>query len=302
MKSLVQELQQAALDEKSSAGSLLRKALVVASKLGVSDFETWARKELEGYNPEEVPEYRRVRGSPVVWNTYRKQHEHLRFSTPAGTDRLSTMRLPYSVDELEEPKSRKPGDLMLTYSAAVEHELMSNMQFPSKPSLKVPESAVRGILGRVRTIVLEWAIKLDKLGVVGKGMTFSETERQQASSVHIDTFIQGITGSQIQVNSPGATQQQAVTPEQLADLKALIELVAAAVRSAAVDSEQVRELRAEIETLGAQLDSPKPKRSIVKEALSSVRTILEGAGGELLATNLPQAIHLVSGLLQSFGQ
>src|ERR1700682_2261360 len=115
MKSLVQELQQAALDEKSSVGSLLRKALVVAAKLGVSDFELWARNELEGYNPGEVPEYRRVRGSPVVWNSYRKQHEHLRFSTPAGTDRLSTMLLPDSVDALEEPKSKKSGDLMLSY-------------------------------------------------------------------------------------------------------------------------------------------------------------------------------------------
>lgn len=41
------ELQQAALNEKSSVGLLLRKALVVASKLEVSDFEAWAQSELE---------------------------------------------------------------------------------------------------------------------------------------------------------------------------------------------------------------------------------------------------------------
>jgi hypothetical protein len=45
MSSLVHELQQAALDEKPSVGLLLRKALVVASKLEVSDFEAWAQSE-----------------------------------------------------------------------------------------------------------------------------------------------------------------------------------------------------------------------------------------------------------------
>lgn len=39
------------------------------------------------------------------------------------------------------------------------------------------------------------------------------------------------------------------------------------------------ELESELATLEAQLASPKPKRNIVKESLSSVRAILEGAGG-----------------------
>jgi hypothetical protein len=72
MPRLVHELQQAALDEKSSVSFLLRKALVVATKLSVSDFELWAGSELEGYQDGQLPlpEYRKVHGAPKVWNPY----------------------------------------------------------------------------------------------------------------------------------------------------------------------------------------------------------------------------------------
>lgn len=45
----------------------------------------------------------------------------------------------------------------------------------------------------------------------------------------------------------------------------------------------MKELSAEINTLRAQICSPKPKKSIIKETLQSVRSILEGAGATLLA-------------------
>jgi AbiTii len=44
MTSLVNELQQSALDEQLAIEALLRKALVVTSKLGVEDFETWVER------------------------------------------------------------------------------------------------------------------------------------------------------------------------------------------------------------------------------------------------------------------
>jgi AbiTii len=39
------------------------------------------------------------------------------------------------------------------------------------------KEAMRGVLGRIRTIVLEWSLKLEKAGVVGENMTFSPEER-----------------------------------------------------------------------------------------------------------------------------
>jgi hypothetical protein len=40
-----------------------------------------------------------------------------------------------------------------------------------------------------------------------------------------------------------------------------------------------REAEAELQTVQSQLESPKPKSSIIREGLESLRRILEGAGG-----------------------
>ena len=300
MSSLVHELQQAALDEKSSVSSLLRKALLVASKLDVADFEAWARNELEGYASVPVPEYRQVRGTPMVWNPFRG-YQHLTADSAEMSESLSLMGLHFAVDALEDSKDKTAaGGLMLSYSAETEHALMEAMNFPLKPSLRISAADVRAVLGRVRTIILEWSLKLEKLGVIGAGMTFSATERAQASSVNIETFIQDVTGSQIQVNSPEGNQQQTVTGQEVSDIKALVELVTNAMRSGTASDDRRRELQAELNTLRAQSESPRPKRRVLKEALKSLRGILEGAGGELLAAHLPEAMALVGMLLQSF--
>jgi hypothetical protein len=301
MAGLVTELQRAALDEKSSVSSLLRKALVVASKLQVSDFESWARSELEGYQDGStpLPVYRKIHGAPKVWNPYRGCFQDLQCETPKLAETISRMPLGASVDELEQGRSKDGASRMFSYPPGLEHSLMDNMKgVKMKPTLEISESTIRGVLGRVKTIVLQWSLTLERQGVLGEGMTFTPEERTQAASVHIDTFIQGVSGSQIQVNSPGARQQQGMSHEQLVELRKLVELVEGTLRGSS-DSEDVRELRAEVATLRAQSESPKPKRSVVRESLSSLRAVLEGAAGELLASHLPQAISLIQGLLQS---
>ena len=49
MAGLVSELQKDALDSNVKLSDLLRKALVVATKLKMPDFKTWIQKELNGY-------------------------------------------------------------------------------------------------------------------------------------------------------------------------------------------------------------------------------------------------------------
>lgn len=71
MASLVLELQRDALDKSVSTTDLLRKALVVARKLKVTDLVEWLTHELNGY-PEgaDVPEYRKLQGELKVHNPY----------------------------------------------------------------------------------------------------------------------------------------------------------------------------------------------------------------------------------------
>ena len=70
MSSLVLELQAGALNSSVSVLDLLRKALVVAKKLGVEDFQKWIELELDGYKQIPIPEYRLIRGQLRGWNPY----------------------------------------------------------------------------------------------------------------------------------------------------------------------------------------------------------------------------------------
>jgi AbiTii len=70
-ESLVLELQEDCLGTDTSTLAVLRKALVVARKLGVSDLREWIQLELNGYGrADEIPKYRIVSGQLKAWNPY----------------------------------------------------------------------------------------------------------------------------------------------------------------------------------------------------------------------------------------
>ena len=69
MKSLVLELQREAMNPNSRLSDVLRKAMVVATKLKVQDLRVWVESELKGYSKdEEIPSYRKVNGTLKAWN------------------------------------------------------------------------------------------------------------------------------------------------------------------------------------------------------------------------------------------
>ena len=65
MLALVIELVNAAIDTSVSPSDLLRRALVVARRLGVPELVEWISGELNGYYSGEVPDYRRVQGQLI---------------------------------------------------------------------------------------------------------------------------------------------------------------------------------------------------------------------------------------------
>jgi hypothetical protein len=58
-----------------------------------------------------------------------------------------------------------------------------------------------------------------------------------------------------------------------------------------LEDDSERELESDLATVEAQLGSPRPKHGILREALSSTRSILEGAAGGAAAPQLPALIH-----------
>jgi AbiTii len=95
MATIVEKLQQAALDSKAPVSDLLRRVKFVAAKLGLGSVEDWVEQELNGYQTT-PPDYRMVHGRPMARNPVRGW-------MPMGgaTEPLSSMMAYEAVSALE---------------------------------------------------------------------------------------------------------------------------------------------------------------------------------------------------------
>ena len=121
--SLILELQQQALDASQSVTVLLRKALLVATKLDLADAVEWIEKELSGWPTDDwqnMPEWRKVRGHVVALNPYHGW-QHVLFESSDDADILSHRPVTSPAAELEALLSKKDGrSIHLTYTADTE--------------------------------------------------------------------------------------------------------------------------------------------------------------------------------------
>ena len=99
--------------------------------------------------------------------------------------------------------------------------------------------------------------------------------------------------SQIQQGTVGSTQSASFSFNAGA-ITSFVSELKAALPQLGLSQDASSEVDAEIKTIEAQLGSSRPKGSIVKESLASVRRILESASGGVIAQNL---LHFLAGLL-----
>ena len=121
-------------------------------------------------------------------------------------------------------------------------------------------------------------------------MMFSDSEKTEAGkqSYHVTNFYAPVTNSQIQQGSTASQQTIKVEGESLGSIDQFIKTLRNELPSLNMEKESNRELSSEIATVEAQISSPNPKSNIIRESLSSIRRILEGAGGGVAAQLLMQ--------------
>ena len=205
---------------------------------------------------------------------------------------LSTRSIGQPISELDELRdSGKNAFLTIPFSQKVTNFLMKSMDVPLQPALLVPHTKVIGIVDSVRNKLLVWALELEQKGVVGEGMTFSKEEQTAAAQVtyQITNNIGSMSNSQLQQHSSGSAQSISAAID-LESLGKLVSSLQSASDTLSLSDPARRELAAEIQTLQVQSKSPKPKTTIISESMKSIRTILEGAAGNVLASDLVQRI------------
>ena len=284
MTPLVLELQQEALSKSVSTTDLLRKALVVARKLKVSDIGAWLSSEMNGYTGDiEVPKYRKLHGEVKVFNPYNGWIP-LHMQNTEHAELLSFRSTSQSISELEHiTSSGSDGNCYMKFEKKIEQQLMQSMEIAMEPALFVGESQILGIIEKTRNTILDWALSLEENGITGEGMSFSDKEKESADNItfNVRNLIGTMQDSQIQNDNISSSQNY----NKVIDLEAVrgvLNEISNRIIELKLSKEKEAELQSEIQCINTQLESPKPKVEVVKECLRSTRSIIEGAAGSAL--------------------
>jgi hypothetical protein len=193
MESLIQELQAHALDRSVLVSDLLLKAKVVAEKLDIAELREWVSRELDGYSQkDEFPAYRKIHGDLQAFNPYQGWQPIL-FSNPEKVSWLFEPRvLTTPAGQLEDAHGDDT-EFSFNLHPSVKAQLMKGIDHPTDVRCLLNRSEILAIPGHVRSRILDWSLRLEKAGIRGERLSFSQLEKEQAHQVSIS--IHGNVGS-----------------------------------------------------------------------------------------------------------
>ena len=206
---MILELKNDCLADNVSVTSLLRKAHVIAKALNEQKFETFIRKELEGYDPEDVlPEYRQKIPSELkAKNPYRSGLIPVHDKSALAYE----MNFWIPIAEIESYVVRdknKPGELVtpVPYDIAIAMQQSNGTSFEIFRIVQVVK--LTKILEAVRNILLDWTIDLLKKNVEISA-PFCETPRKEGAS-QVTQITNHIVGSTFTGNNIGHFQDTSI--------------------------------------------------------------------------------------------
>jgi hypothetical protein len=234
--SLLREIQNAAVDPAATPlAVVLRKCMILASRLGHAPFKAWVDEELNGYaRGADLPAYRRGGGVSSIGS----------FVGPFGAS-LSNVPLrlgpiPAELRERYQVLEFREGIAQLEEMAAGEGELISRWsgdlvakvegKFFEGFSLieahkEIPRSAVVGVLDAVRNRILKFSLEIEEQEPgAGDGAPGAKPLPEERVSQIFNTFIMG-AAQNVAVGSPAAVQH--AQQIQAGDLVALRRVLAA---------------------------------------------------------------------------
>lgn len=291
MSGIVVELQQEVLRKDVSISDLLRKAYYISCKLEIEDSSSWIRNELYGYSPDtsELPQYRKIKGQLFIEDkTFGLRHMHIKSKDHFNA--LSLRKIGNSVANLEATVELNQ-DIYLPFSNDMKNNLMDYYGAEVIPLWGCPNSAYISILDSVKNRLLEWAFELEKNSILGENMSFSNDEKKSAKNIKYETnnYINApINNSQLQQNSSCSSQSLNITlnNSSLEKISEFVKYFDENRDKLDIDKVKIKELESDVSTLKSQLNSPKPKTSIINETIKSLRSVLEGVTGSLIASKL----------------
>lgn len=185
MAKMVLDLQQACLDEKVSCYNLLLRAYAIAEKLNIKDMAKFCTNEINGYydiDDKIIPLYRKIHVNAEAYKETAKRWEPISF--PAGSP-WSMSIIVESIAEIEklDQSKREMLEVRLNYDEQLAIYQIIDMPKPLHVRQIFMAAKVTSILQIVRKLILDWALKLEKEGILGENLVFSSEEQSKVKDV-----------------------------------------------------------------------------------------------------------------------
>lgn len=298
MGSIVLDLQRESMNKDSNISNLLRKSFVIARKLNIEDFEKWVNQELNGYmnEPDKIPDYRVVRGSVQFLNPIYGWRPVI-IENPETADIVSTHKISQPITEIEYLVTRSDSDhLIVQLPQNIQNQLSKSVDgMPTKFQVSFGISQAQQIIDSVRNIMLDWSIQLEEDGILGEGVSFSTEEKHEADKQNytVNNFYGNTSGVQIQQHTQDSNQIQSNSID-FQNVKEFISMLQKNLSQIKLEKESEKTLELEIDKILNELKESKPKSGLIKESMMTIRNVLEGITGSLVASGL---LHEISKII-----
>lgn len=293
MATLVEQLQADALNPHVRVSDLLRKVKLAAAKLKLEKVEDWVEGELNGYK-EAVPDYRKVRGAPRIWNPYHGWQ-------PLGGDpdfieRISLCPINQSIAGMESNVFKDGGTLMFEYNPTIV-ELISKATSFSIPraGAQIDQSVIVGIIDTVRNLILDWAINLEKAGILGDGLQFNAQELKLAERATMSINIGSIgsfAGNIGTDNVAGNISLQTIDLAKAREFVGEVERHADDLLKAGVDRS---DLGKALEAVKLSLENSKAEPTLISIALRDLKRVIGQVSSTVVGAGLLTLLHRLLG-------
>ncbi|EPX96165.1 MULTISPECIES: hypothetical protein [Ralstonia] len=286
---LVLELQRLALDDNTSVVQLVRTAKLVAAKLKLPDAIDWIDHELNGYpDLQSLPKYRILRGECRAMNPFRGWIP-AQLPDAEMDEMCAEARICQSLGSIEPLLSDDSDHALLPYPFELERILQKLFQEQTRFAIRLSKGHLAGIFDAVRNLTLNWSIELEQAGVRGENMSFTPNEQKEARPVTQQFFIQnaGVVGN-VSDHANVANHQTVHGSLSVERVRDLVEQAKASLpalpQSVAAEASRV------LDELTTESRQASPDVGKLRRALSSLKTICEGAAGNIVASGITAAV------------
>jgi hypothetical protein len=295
---LVRKLQAEAANPDASVTNLLRIAKIAATKLNVADALVWIDRELNGYmdlTVDDLPPYRRLTGTPKGYNPYHGW-QPIQFPDAKTAEKFSQAPIGLALGAIEKAvrEQASAGGYSFPYPPELKKLLQDALRPPADVHIALESTQLWNIVDQVKNLILNWALELEKAGILGEDMHFSEREKGDARPITHQYIIQnvGVWGD--------VTDQATVTNRQSASANVDLDQVRDFLQQANAALSQLPKsaqdaARPILKDLDEELNHETPNPSKIRALLSSLRKIGEGLVGNLTAQGIIAIIKNIIG-------